>query len=961
MKLHTNVKDSRFIHPGARAAILVVLFLAFSEILSAQLVISAGPDISVCEGFSSKITVTYKGAKTPIRFSWSPSIGLNDATSPTPIVSPVQPQTTYIVTATDANGEVASDTILVTLNPRVYADAGTDIQACVGARVFLGASSVARGGTPPYTFDWLYLPPNASPRSDEHPSFIPQRSGYGRYIVHVKDSVGCDAWDTVEVRVNQPLTLKIGSGNAKEDCAFMQHNLGGLGISGGGVAPYQYRWTPSRGLSSPVIPNPTAFPDTTTMYVLTVTDALGCTLSDSVLVKVKPRMHARLQRKFTVCPNTELTLAPSDFISGGVGPYRYKWETASGQNISNDSIANPTTTPDYQVSSGAILYSVTVTDAQGCEIRDTVIVNMTDPPGANFYVAATVCQNDSVIYSVSGLPQFVYSWSVDGGVFLSNPNSSTVYVQWTRPGVGSLSLVVYDPLSNCTSTGKATTYVNPLPQPKITVIGVTTICLGSGVTTILDAGPGFIGYGWSSGENTQRIVVSRGGTYYVKVQDSVGCRNRSEPVVIKEVEQPKPVISGPAKICGGVKVQLHATPGFKQYAWNTGETDSVITISGPGNYQVSVSDSLGCTGISDPYTVDPRPVMVTTGGDPHFDAVETGLTYPTKEVFYKNTTTEDLVIDTLSIITTNIDLVVRSVRVGSTNVGMAGMHGYRVKPGESIFIEIEFNPTVKDVNTYELLLKVVEPCSDVVSIKGNLASYDKQIWATASIPNTTAKPGERFEIPLSIQFDSPQDSVEDATLYLSMRVNGYQMDIVDDAAGTIVKIDTLPSSWKVLHMRFDHLTIKYSAPYLLNTVRGLALASKKLVDTVFLDDRSVRWEAGSVPLKKPKVRTRNGLFTLDTYCYPHDLVWFSGGTPMMSVQPNPVSDELRVIVDSQKEEDLRLELFAPDGRLLKSSDYRSVVGASTFELDVNDISSGVYPLILRNASGSRALQVVICK
>ncbi len=937
----------------------LLAFAVCSLSLHAQLKVDAGPDVFVCEGFASKIGATYKGGTPPIRFQWSPAIGLNDATSQTPIVNPVQALTQYVVTSTDATGAVSVDTVLVTKNPGIVADAGVDIQGCVGAMVTLGGKLVASGGTGPYKYQWLYLPANASSSADANPTFVPTRSGYARYVLHVMDAVGCDSWDTIEVQVNQPMSVAIGTSGA-EACAFSPHSLGGLGITSGGTAPYRFKWTPERGLSSPIISNPTAFPDTTTMYTLTVTDALGCAKSDSVLVRVKPRIRTKLTKTFTVCPKTRVELADSSFVSGGTGPYTYKWSSLPTQFISNDSIANPYTIPDDKYS-GQALFTVDITDALGCSIRDTVFVNVTQAPSAYFRTTPTVCQNDTVDYGVTGADFYQYKWTIVGGDPIGPINRQNVRVRWTQAGFGKIDLVVYDPVSNCTSSGTNTTIVNPNPTPKITVNGVTTICTGSGVTTILDAGPGYVQYRWSSGETTQKIIVTHGGDYVVFVRDANGCRNKSEPVRILEVSPPKPVISGPLKICGGVKAQLHATPGFRQYAWNTGETDSVITITGPGNYSVMVSDTIGCTGVSEVYTVVPRPIMVSTGGDPNFDAVETGLSYPPKEVFYKNTTTEDLVIDSLVMLTTNVDIVIKSLRVGSTTIAPSAIHGLRVQPGQELTIELEYNPTIKDVNTYELLLSVVSPCEDKVSIKGNLASYDKTIWGTASIPATSAKPGDRFSFPLWIQFDSPQDSVEDATLFINLRVNGYMMDIVDDAGGSIVSIDTLANSWKVLHFRFDHLTIKYSSPFLLTNVNALALASRKLIDTIFVDDRSVRWEQGSVFLKKPRVRTRNGMLTLETYCFPHDLVYAPGGLTQMHVSPNPVVEDLNVYINSAEEQLMRIELFAPDGRLLKTETLDATAGSQLLRMDVSDISAGVYPLVLHSAQGSRTQHVVICK
>jgi len=53
-----------------------------------------------------------------------------------------------------------------------------------------------------------------------------------------------------------------------------------------GTGGIQYYWTPVTGLSNANLFNPTARPDSTTNYVLTVTDLFGCQNTDTVLITV---------------------------------------------------------------------------------------------------------------------------------------------------------------------------------------------------------------------------------------------------------------------------------------------------------------------------------------------------------------------------------------------------------------------------------------------------------------------------------------------------------------------------------------------------------------------------------------------------------------------------------------------------------------------------------------------------
>jgi len=62
-----------------------------------------------------------------------------------------------------------------------------------------------------------------------------------------------------------------------------------VGLNANGVVTdWTYTWTPTEFLDNPDVTNPTASPDETTTFFVTVTDDNGCTASDSVVVEVIP-------------------------------------------------------------------------------------------------------------------------------------------------------------------------------------------------------------------------------------------------------------------------------------------------------------------------------------------------------------------------------------------------------------------------------------------------------------------------------------------------------------------------------------------------------------------------------------------------------------------------------------------------------------------------------------------------
>lgn len=73
--------------------------------------VNAGPDQFLEAGFFVTLSPTYTNSAT---FDWTPSTGLDNATSPTPIASPQEP-TNYTVTVTSSDGCQSSDDISISL------------------------------------------------------------------------------------------------------------------------------------------------------------------------------------------------------------------------------------------------------------------------------------------------------------------------------------------------------------------------------------------------------------------------------------------------------------------------------------------------------------------------------------------------------------------------------------------------------------------------------------------------------------------------------------------------------------------------------------------------------------------------------------------------------------------------------------------------------------------------------
>ncbi|MBK7525353.1 MAG: hypothetical protein IPI53_14705 [Saprospiraceae bacterium] len=121
-----------------------------------------------------------------------------------------------------------------------------------------------------------------------------------------------------------------------------------------GRVPYSYNWSDGLGVDSIKVVSPLS----TYTYFVTVTDLVGCTATEDIIVNVNPSPVVNIFAP-AVCEGNKLTL--STFLSSGTPSYSYSWTGPQGfvATISPVSINNAN-------QSMVGLYYVTVTDQNGC-------------------------------------------------------------------------------------------------------------------------------------------------------------------------------------------------------------------------------------------------------------------------------------------------------------------------------------------------------------------------------------------------------------------------------------------------------------------------------------------------------------------------------------------------------------------------------------------------------------------
>lgn len=192
--------------------------------------------------------------------------------------------------------------------------------------------------------------------------------------------------------------------------------LGGSPSGIGGTGTLTYAWTPAAGLSNANVPNPMASPVFSTDYVLTVTDSVGCSNSDTVSVTLFGPPVVDAGQDTTISCTSSVTLGGNPTASAGAGGYTYSWTPTNG--LSSATVANPMATPG-----GTTSYICTVTDSLGCVGRDTVTITTTGQSSGTVTFAYTGAVQQWIVPAscVDSITADVYG-AQGGSNWVSNDN-----------------------------------------------------------------------------------------------------------------------------------------------------------------------------------------------------------------------------------------------------------------------------------------------------------------------------------------------------------------------------------------------------------------------------------------------------------------------------------------------------------------------------------------------------------
>ncbi|MEM1214228.1 MAG: gliding motility-associated C-terminal domain-containing protein, partial [Bacteroidota bacterium] len=483
-------------------------------------------DLTICPGASTTLATT--GFFTSV--NWS-----NGTSGPSITVSEAGD---YTVTVENSTGCTGSATVTVVEVPNPTPEIDGDFRLCTDEVSTLTTTQTYA------TYAW----------SNNSTESMLDVSEPGTYTVTVTNDEGCvgTASETVELII--PIVSITGD---PDSCA------GTTTVLSATEGFDDYAWSTGSSDVEVTVAN-------VDQVSVTVTDADGCTATDSLALNEQTLPEVTIDGRLSFCP------AGGTELMASTGLATYTWSNSeSTSTIFINEAGN---------------YAVTVTDANGCSNSASVDVVEEAELSPQIQGELQFCSGTSTELSVNS-GYTVYDWS-------TGESGQTITVTES----GDVTIMVADEFG-CMGSETVTVTALALPTPDID--GTPNFCLGD--STELSSDAPYAAYAWSvAAETDNSLVVTAPGTYGLTVTDDNNCQG-STSIAVAELALPTPTIAGEPGFCPGLSTVLTAPDSLAAYAWSTGSAGPSISVSTSETIGLSVTDDNGCVGSTTldvaPYTV----------------------------------------------------------------------------------------------------------------------------------------------------------------------------------------------------------------------------------------------------------------------------------------------------------------------------------------------------------------------
>jgi hypothetical protein len=520
-------------------------------------------EVSCFDGMDAAINLQVQGGISPYVFNWSNGSTTQDISG---IIAG-----TYTVTVTDDNGCTQEGEYIINQPDELLSSVTADNIVCLGSTT--QAEVVASGGTIPYSYYW----------SNSSYGAISSGLTGGQYYVTVVDANGCQKLDSVTItEPASELVLSISKTNVT--CNGFADGTATV-VAAGGVEPYSYLWNDVSSSTVEQIQDLTVG-----VYRVTVTDDYGCSKVVFTNVTEPPLLYSAAQ-------STDLTCFESNdgtagiVATGGTPPYDYSWSNGA--------------TTDMLSALSAGDYTVTVTDAKGCQDVQSVI--LIEPAALELDVTGvdgTCTQNYGSAFAIGsgGTSPYIYQWSNgSSGQTQNYLNSGDYYV------------TVSD-YYGCQKVDSVSIFAPELLSVSATATDASCDGEDGSISLAVTGGETPYSYQWSMGATDAELDDLGAGMYMVTVTDNSGCQDYT---IVSVAASGAPIITPMVNdiTCNGGangQIAVSISGGSQPYEilWSTGETGQIISNLPSGPYEISVTDDEGCMITSSIYVHQPEPIEV---------------------------------------------------------------------------------------------------------------------------------------------------------------------------------------------------------------------------------------------------------------------------------------------------------------------------------------------------------------
>ncbi|MFH1320625.1 MAG: gliding motility-associated C-terminal domain-containing protein [Bacteroidota bacterium] len=494
----------------------------------------------------------------------------------------------YCLELSDANGCIDTSCVGVSnIGGPILTTDSTDVTCngtCDGT-----ATITPSGGTPPYTYLWNDTYAQTDSTADSLCA--------GTYLGQVTDALSCITISSVTVNEPMPLVSNISSVNIS--CNGLCDGMTWIAPTGG-TPLYTYQWDDPGSQTTDTIAG--LCPDT---FIVTITDSNSCTLIDTAIITEPQVLTSGITDSANISCNGLCDGDATVSLSGGTLPYTYSWSNGDSTAMSDSLCAG-------------VLYSVAITDANGC--TDTSYVTLSEPDILTSGITDStnincngLCDGSAIVTPVGGTSPYTYLW-----------NTTPVQTDSTVTGLcaDSLYSVIVTDANGCLDTSYVT-----LSEPVALSSGITDsiniICNGlcDGYATVTPVGgtPAYA-YSWNTipVQTDSSATGLCAGNYCATVTDANGCTDTSCVTITEPAALISSITDSVMASCNGVcDGEATVTPagGIPPYTylWDPatgGQTGSTADSLCAGSYCVEITDSNGCVDTS--CVVITEPLVLTS-------------------------------------------------------------------------------------------------------------------------------------------------------------------------------------------------------------------------------------------------------------------------------------------------------------------------------------------------------------